>query len=87
MPTVSSEMSPQISPCACKDISDGNRSDSRRLMRASGTPPAAVAAMALRGRNANGAAPEKGPRGVNRPADDDMFKAVLGTCVPGNDGY
>ena len=56
-------------------------------MRASGTPPAAVAAMALRGRNANGAAPENGPRGVNRPADDDMFKAVLGTCVPGNDGY
>ena len=39
------------------------------------------------GRNANGAAPENGPRGVNRPADDDMFKAVLGTCVPGNDGY
>jgi hypothetical protein len=44
-------------------------------MRASGTPPAALAAMALNGRSASGAAPEKGPRGVNKPAEGDMIES------------
>lgn len=45
-------------------------------MRVSGTPPAALAAMALKGRNASGAAPEKGLRGVCRPAGEDMFNIL-----------
>ncbi len=45
-------------------------------MRDSGTPPAALAAMALNGRRANGAAPEKGPRGVNKPAGVDIIEAA-----------
>jgi hypothetical protein len=36
-----------------------------------------LAAMALKGRSASGAAPENGPRGVNRPAEGDM----IGNCA------
>jgi hypothetical protein len=46
-------------------------------MRVSGTPPAVLAAMALSGRSASGAAPEKGPRGVRRPAEEDMIGTAL----------
>ena len=87
MPTVSSEMSPQISPCACKR-------HQRRQQIGQQALDARSPARLRRGRGdgAQGTQRQwrgagKGPRGVNRPADDDMFKAVLGTCVPGNDGY
>ncbi|MNV35650.1 hypothetical protein D3C71_1271020 [compost metagenome] len=77
IPTVSSEISPQISPCACRAISEGNRSETSRLMRDSGTPPAMLAAIALNGRKASGAAPENGPRGVKRPVEEDMMEIAL----------
>ncbi len=44
-------------------------------MRAWGTPPAVLAAMALKGRSASGAAPENGPRGIGRPAVGDMIES------------